>query len=319
MLPAPLKKNLSLPVIAAPMFLVSGTKLVTACCQSGVIGTFPALNARSSEQLGEWITQIKSELGEHSAAFGVNLVVHRSNERLAGDLEVIKSHKVPLVITSLGADPSVIEAVHSYGGVVFHDVVNLKFAKKATQSGVDGLIAVCAGGGGHAGTSSPFALMAEIREFFDGTVLLAGALSSGRDIAAARALGADAAYMGTRFIATAEANASDDYKTMIEESGSADVVYTPKISGVPASFLNKSLDQHGVDLATHEPPTKLDFGSELSAENEQPAAHSGPKPWKDLWSAGQGAGAINNSPSVKSLISELAAEYNAAINELKAL
>ena len=319
MLPAPLKKNLSLPVIAAPMFLVSGTKLVTACCQSGVIGTFPALNARSSEQLGEWITQIKSELGEHSAAFGVNLVVHRSNERLAGDLEVIKSHKVPLVITSLGADPSVIEAVHSYGGVVFHDVVNLKFAKKATQSGVDGLIAVCAGGGGHAGTSSPFALMAEIREFFDGTVLLAGALSSGRDIAAARALGADAAYMGTRFIATAEANVSDDYKTMIEESGSADVVYTPKISGVPASFLNKSLDQHGVDLATHEPPTKLDFGSELSAENEQPAAHSGPKPWKDLWSAGQGAGAINNSPSVKSLISELAAEYNAAINELKAL
>jgi len=319
MLPAPLKKNLTLPVIAAPMFLVSGTKLVTACCQSGVIGTFPALNARSSEQLGEWITQIKSELGEHSAAFGVNLVVHRSNERLAGDLEVIKSHKVPLVITSLGADPSVIEAVHSYGGVVFHDVVNLKFAKKATQSGVDGLIAVCAGGGGHAGTSSPFALMAEIREFFDGTVLLAGALSSGRDIAAARALGADAAYMGTRFIATAEANVSDDYKTMIEESGSADVVYTPKISGVPASFLNKSLDQHGVDLATHEPPTKLDFGSELSAENEQPAAHSGPKPWKDLWSAGQGAGAINNSPSVKSLISELAAEYNAAINELKAL
>ena len=319
MLPAPLKKNLSLPVIAAPMFLVSGTKLVTACCQSGVIGTFPALNARSSEQLGEWITQIKSELGEHSAAFGVNLVVHRSNERLAGDLEVIKSHKVPLVITSLGADPSVIEAVHSYGGVVFHDVVNLKFAKKAAQSGVDGLIAVCAGGGGHAGTSSPFALMAEIREFFDGTVLLAGALSSGRDIAAARALGADAAYMGTRFIATAEANVSDDYKTMIEESGSADVVYTPKISGVPASFLNKSLDQHGVDLATHEPPTKLDFGSELSAENEQPAAHSGPKPWKDLWSAGQGAGAINNSPSVKSLISELAAEYNAAINELKAL
>lgn len=316
MLPAPLKKNLTLPVIAAPMFLVSGTKLVTACCQSGVIGTFPALNARSSEQLGEWITQIKSELGEHSAAFGVNLVVHRSNERLAGDLEVIKSHKVPLVITSLGADPSVIEAVHSYGGVVFHDVVNLKFAKKATQSGVDGLIAVCAGGGGHAGTSSPFALMAEIREFFDGTVLLAGALSSGRDIAAARALGADAAYMGTRFIATAEANVSDDYKTMIEESGSADVVYTPKISGVPASFLNKSLDQHGVDLATHEPPTKLDFGSELSAENEQPAAHSGPKPWKDLWSAGQGAGAIKNSPSVSSLIAELTQEYDAAIESL---
>ena len=316
MLPAPLKKNLTLPVIAAPMFLVSGTKLVTACCQSGVIGTFPALNARSSEQLGEWITQIKSELGEHSAAFGVNLVVHRSNERLAGDLEVIKSHKVPLVITSLVADPSVIEAVHSYGGVVFHDVVNLKFAKKAAQSGVDGLIAVCAGGGGHAGTSSPFALMAEIREFFDGTVLLAGALSSGRDIAAARALGADAAYMGTRFIATAEANASDDYKTMIEESGSADVVYTPKISGVPASFLNKSLDQHGVDLATHEPPKKLDFGSELSAETEQPAAHSGPKPWKDLWSAGQGAGAINNTPSVQSLISELTLEYNTAINEL---
>ena len=194
--------------------------------------------------------------------------------------------------------------------------MNLKFAKKATQSGVDGLIAVCAGGGGHAGTSSPFALMAEIREFFDGTVLLAGALSSGRDIAAARALGADAAYMGTRFIATAEANVSDDYKTMIEESGSADVVYTPKISGVPASFLNKSLDQHGVDLATHEPPTKLDFGSELSAENEQPAAHSGPKPWKDLWSAGQGAGAIKNSPSVSSLIAELTQEYDAAIESL---
>ena len=322
-LPEILRPGLKLPLVVAPMFLASGPELVKACCKAGVIGTFPALNQRSSEGLDEWLTAIKADLsdwaqttGETPAAFGVNLVVHKSNARLQDDLAIIVKHQVPLVVTSLGAVQEVVDAVHSYGGVVFHDVVNARFARKAASVGVDGLIAVAGGAGGHAGDWNPFALINEIRQFFDKTVLLAGSLSTGRDIAAARMMGADMAYMGTRFIGTRECQAQDEYKAMLTTSSAADIVYTPKISGVNASFLKPSLDAHGIDLATHQKPDHVDFGAELSvdaAAAQTPVA----KPWKDLWSAGHGVGSIADVPPAAELVERLIQDYKAAIAALK--
>ncbi|MEC8443748.1 MAG: nitronate monooxygenase family protein [Pseudomonadota bacterium] len=322
-LPQSLRRGLTLPVVVAPMFLASGPALVSACCRAGVIGTFPALNQRSSEGLDQWLTELRNDLSQwetetdnEAAAFGVNLVVHKSNARLQQDLEIIVKHKVPLVITSLGAVQEVVDAVHSYGGVVFHDVVNTRFARKAASVGVDGLIAVAGGAGGHAGDWNPFALVNELRQFFDKTILLAGSLSTGRDIASARMMGADMAYMGTRFIGTQECQAQPEYKAMLTESSAGDIVYTPKISGVNASFLKPSLDAHGIDLATHQKPDHVDFGAELDVEAAAQATQA--KPWKDLWSAGHGVGSIHDVPSAAELIERLRSEYKNAIDQFSA-
>lgn len=291
-----LTARLKLPVIAAPMFLASGPDLVIACCNAGICGTFPALNQRTTDDFADWLKHIEDRLAPGAAPFGVNLIVHRSNPRLKADLETVVAHKVPLVITSLGAVREVVDAVHSYGGLVFHDVINRRHAEKAAEAGVDGMIAVCAGAGGHAGTMSPFALVPEIRSVFDGTIALAGALSTGAHIAAARALGADLAYIGTRFIATRESMVSDAYKQMIVSGRAADIVYTSAISGVPASFLRPSMIAAGLDpenLPTH---GKMDLGSEAKA-------------WKTVWSAGQGVGSITDIPAAADLIARLERDY----------
>ncbi len=300
--------RLKLPLVAAPMFLVSGPELVIETCKAGVVGTFPALNQRSSEGFEQWLEQINAALAESDkpAPFGVNLIVHNTNPRVRADLALCVKHKVPLVITSLGAVKEVVDAVHGYGGLVFHDVTNIRHARKAAEAGVDGLIAVCAGAGGHAGTLSPFALLAEIRQFFNGTVLLAGCMSSGQDIASARMLGADLAYMGTRFINTRESQATDGYKQMIIDSSANDIVYTPKISGIPANFLKPSLAEAGLDTETGE--KKVDLGDELTAPQEGASA------WKSLWSAGQGVGSIQDAPPVAELIATMRDEYRAAAN-----
>ncbi len=304
-LPTNFKGRLKLPVVSAPMFLVSGPELVIETCKAGVVGTFPALNQRDSEGFEHWLQDINKALDgvEDAAPYGVNLIVHKTNPRLQADLELCVKYKVPLIITSLGAVSDVVDAIHSYGGVVFHDVINVRHAKKAAGAGVDGLIAVSAGAGGHAGTLSPFALLAEIRAFFDKTILLAGSLSLGSDVLAAQVMGADLAYMGTRFINTRESLASEAYKKMIVDSSAADIVYTKEISGVNANFLNPSLEQAGVDLTNFSKPDEIDFGKELSTDA---------KAWKDIWSAGQGVGSIGDVPSVAELIENLQAEYTAA-------
>ena len=241
--------GLSIPVIAAPLFLISGPKLVIECCKNGIVGTFPALNQRTSEGFEEWLIQIKSELdefeketGKKPAPFGVNLIVHNTNPRVRADLKICIKHKVPIVITSLGAVSRLVDAVHSYGGLVFHDIVKKRHAEKATEAGVDGLILVAAGAGGHAGTINPMALISEIKSFFNKTVILSGCISNGRDVASALQMGADLAYMGTRFINTKESRAPEDYKQMIIDSSATDIVYTAAVSGVPASFLRPSLE-----------------------------------------------------------------------------
>lgn len=303
--PSSLSARMRLPVIAAPMFLASGPKLVTACCRAGICGTFPALNQRTSEGFADWLTEIEADLAgcADAAPFGVNLIVHKSNTRIEDDLKIAAAHKVPLVITSLGAVKEVVDAVHAYDGLVFHDVTNRRHAEKAVEAGVDGIIAVCAGAGGHAGTLSPFALVAEIRSFFPGPIALSGAISTGAHIAAARALGADYAYIGTRFLATQEAMASDPHKQMIVAGRAADIVYTPAISGVPASFLRASIMAAGLD-PDHLPPREaMNVGSEAKA-------------WKTVWSAGQGIGAIDDVPSVGDLVARLDAEYKAACDRL---
>ena len=309
-MPASFEGRLKLPLVAAPMFLVSGPELVIETCKAGVVGTFPALNQRSSEGFEQWLDQINAELAqaENPAPFGVNLIVHNTNPRVQADLELCVKHKVPLVITSLGAVKEVVDAVHSYGGLVFHDVTNIRHARKAAEAGVDGLIAVCAGAGGHAGTLSPFALVNEIRQFFKGTVLLSGCMSSGQDVATARMLGADLAYMGTRFINSAESLAVDEYKDMIIDSTANDIVYTPKISGIPANFLKPSLADAGLDAETGE-RKKVDLGEELTAPKEGASA------WKSIWSAGQGVGSIADKPPVVDLIAELRREYVEAANQ----
>lgn len=294
--------DLAIPAIAAPMFLASGPDLVVEVSRSGLVGTFPALNERTSDGYEAWVGEIEERLaraaegtGRGPAPFGVNLIVHKSNPRLAADLEITVKRKVPLVITSLGAVRDVVEAVHSYGGLVFHDVVNVRHAEKAAEAGVDGIIAVCAGAGGHAGTLSPFALVPEIASWFSGTIVLSGAMSTGRHIAAARALGADMAYLGTRFLATRECMVSDAQKEMMVEAKADDIVYTPKISGIPANFLRPSILAAGVDLESAH-AGKLDLNNEARA-------------WKTVWSAGQGVGSVDDVLPAADLCARLIGEY----------
>lgn len=296
--------RLKLPVIAAPMFLASGPELVISACRAGIVGTFPALNLRSTEALAAQIELIRESLSPDDAPFGVNLIVRRSNERLEADLREIVRGKVPLVITSLGAVREVVEAVHDYGGLVFHDVTNRLHAEKAAAAGVDGIIAVAAGAGGHAGLTSPFALLAEVRRAFDGVVLLGGAISSGADIAAARAMGADLAYMGTRFLATMESTATPEHKEMILRGGAGDIVYTPTFSGVPASYLKASVRAAGLDPDNLAPHSTGRAGGEA-------------KPWRDIWSAGQGIAGIEDVPTVAELCARLTSEFDEAISVLE--
>lgn len=305
-LPALLDQRLRLPVVAAPMFLVSTPQLVLACCHSGVLGSFPALNQRESSGFKAWLEEIEAGLKADSAPYAANLIVHGSNPRLQADLAICVEHRVPVVITSLGAVKEVVDAVHSYGGLVFHDVTTRRHAEKAAEAGVDGLIAVAAGAGGHAGTWSPFALIAEIRQFFDKTLLLSGCLNHGHEVLAAQLLGADLAYMGTRFIATRESNADAEYKQMILDARAADIVHTPAVSGVPASFMRQSLEKAGYDLARLQDKGDVNYGEKLKPISDEAKA------WKTVWSAGQGVGGIADVPSVAELVARLDAEYRAA-------
>ena len=309
--------NIRLPLIAAPMFLVSGPDLVVAQCTSGVIGTFPSLNARPQEQLPEWLARIEQGLARHRAAhpdrpaapYGVNLVVHDSNPRWRGDLDICVEHRVPIVITSLHAPDAVVKAVRPYGGLVLHDVTTVRHARRALEAGVDGLILVAGGAGGHAGRINPIALVNEIRAFYDGPLVLSGCISHGKDILAARVLGCDCAYMGTRFIATEESLAPERYRGMVVESSVDDVVYTPYFSGVPANYLAPSIRAAGLDPA---------------ALGDKPAAavnldkSSRPKAWKDVWSAGQGVGATQEVLPAAVLVDQLAREYEEARRALAA-
>ncbi len=304
MIPASLVKNLRFPAIAAPMFLVSGPEIVIATCKAGMIGTFPALNQRTSEGYSEWLDEIKAALGPEDAAYGVNLIVHNTNMRLMADIKITVEHKVPLVITSLGAVKDVVDAVHSYGGVVFHDIINARHAQKAMEAGVDGLILVSAGAGGHAGNQHPFAMINEIRSFFKGTLITSGALSTGQDVAAALMAGADLGYMGTRFIATTEARADDGYKQMLIDTSAKDITYTDAISGINANFLTPSLINNGLDpAAAKDPKHKIDMAEELSSDA---------KAWKTIWSAGQGVGSIHDVVPVAELVERLKVEFSAA-------
>ncbi len=310
---APFIKDLSLPVIAAPMFLISGPKLVIECCKNGIVGTFPALNQRTSDGFEEWLVEIKTaldtfekETGKKAAPFGVNLIVHPTNPRLEADIKLCIKHKVPLIITSLGAVSQVVDAIHSYGGLVFHDVIKKRHAQKAAEAGVDGLILVSAGAGGHAGTINPMTLVAEIKKFFDKTIILSGCISSGRDIASALQMGADLAYMGTRFINAEESKATADYKEMIIASGASDVVYTAAISGVHANFLGASLKAAGITEEDLKKDRKIDFGKEMDTEA---------KAWKTIWSAGQGVATIDNVLPVSTLVNNLKTEFKTSIEE----
>ncbi|MCE0850207.1 MULTISPECIES: NAD(P)H-dependent flavin oxidoreductase [Pseudomonas] len=311
-LPASLEQRLRLPVVAAPMFLISNPRLVLACCSSGVVGSFPALNQRDSAGFKAWLEEIEAGLAllQAPAPYAVNLIVHPTNPRLQADLALCVEHRVPIVITSLGAVKEVVDAVHGYGGLVFHDVTTRRHAEKAAEAGVDGLIAVAAGAGGHAGTWSPFALAAEIRQFFDKTLLLAGCLNHGHEILAAQMLGADLAYMGTRFIATAESQAPGAYKQMLLDSHAADIIHTPAVSGVPASFLRPSLEQAGYDMDT------LKGGHE---QGKLKPIDDEAKAWKTVWSAGQGVGGIDDLPSASALIGRLHDEYRDALERCQAL
>ncbi len=308
MIPKLFQGRMSVPVIAAPMFLVSGPHLVIETCKAGIAGTFPTLNARPIEVLDEWLTQINAELGAAMAAnpqapvapYGVNLILHHSNTRLAQDFELVVKHKVPFVITSLGHPGEVVKAVHAYGGVVFSDVIHAYHAKKAIDAGVDGIVCVAAGAGGHAGTQSPFSLVREIREFWDGALVLGGAISDGASVRAAEVMGADFAYLGTRFIATRESMATDDYKQMLLDSTVKDIVYTPAVSGTHANFLWPSLERAGY--------TKEMLGRPEAREDFS----SGGKAWRDTWSAGHGVATIHDVPPTAELVARLAAEYRAA-------
>jgi nitronate monooxygenase len=310
-LPIPIQFNgrLAIPAVAAPMFLVSNPDLVVACCRAGIVGTFPALNNRTSEAYESWLIDIRERLdrierdtGRPCAPFGVNLIVHKSNPRLQADLELSIKHKVPLIITSLGAVKELVGAVQGYGGLVFHDVINLRHARKAAEAGVDGLIAVCAGAGGHAGLLSPFALVPEIRQFFPKTILLSGVMSTGRHIAAARMLGADLAYLGTRFIATRESMAPPAFKDMIVSTNAADIVYTAAISGVHGNFLKPSIEATGAEI-------------DLAASTKQLHLDHETRAWKNVWSAGQGVGSIEDVPTAAELCARLIREYREAMDE----
>lgn len=312
-LPALLEKRLRLPVVAAPMFLVSNPQLVLACCRNGIVGSFPALNQRDSGAFKAWLEEIEAGLQTESAPYAVNLIVHGSNPRLQSDLAICVEQRVPIVITSLGAAKDVVDAVHSYGGLVFHDVTTRRHAEKAAEAGVDGLIAVAAGAGGHAGTWSPFALIAEIRQFFDKTLLLAGCLNHGHEILAAQLLGADLAYLGTRFIATQENNAPAAYKQMILDAQAADIIHTPAVSGVPASFMRQSLEAAGYDLKQVQNKGEINYGEKLKPISDEAKA------WKTVWSAGQGVGTIADLPSVEVLVARLDREYRDAQRQAQLL
>jgi len=301
------------PVIASPMFIISTPRLVIAQCKAGVVGSMPALNARPAAQLDEWLAEITEALDAHNRAhpdqpaapFAINQIVHKSNDRLEHDLEMCVKYKVPLIITSLGAREDLNQAVHGYGGVVLHDVINNKFAHKAIEKGADGLIAVAAGAGGHAGTTSAFALVQEIREWFDGPLALSGSIANGRSILAARAMGADFAYIGSAFIATEEARAVDAYKQMIVDSSSADIIYSSKFTGVHGNYLRPSIVKAGLDpdALGHGDPSQMSFGSKDAGEA---------KAWKDIWGCGQGIGAIKQVQPTADLVARLKAEYAAA-------
>ena len=314
--PPILSQSLSLPVLAAPLFIVSGPSLVAAQCQAGVIGSFPALNARPAELLNDWLAQITEENASFAAAnpsrpvapFAVNQIVHHSNVRLEQDMEVIVDHQVPIVITSLGARPEIYEAVHSYGGIVLHDVINNEFAHKAIEKGADGLIAVAAGAGGHAGTQSPFALLREIRDWFDGPLVLSGALAHGSSILAAQAAGADLAYVGSAFLPTHEANAIETHKNMVLESSASDIVYSNLFTGVHGNYLRRSVEAAGLD------PDDLPQSDASKMNFSQGAVKA--KAWKDIWGAGQGIGAVKTSMSTEELVAQLRNQYQDARDDL---
>lgn len=300
-------QNLEIPIIAAPLFIISGPELVIAQCKAGIVGSFPALNARPAEELEKWIVRIKTELAEYQAAnpdkkvapFAVNQICHASNDRLQHDVEVCVRQQVPIVITSLRPPKAVIDAVHSYGGILLHDVINIRHTKKALSEGADGIIAVCTGAGGHAGKLSPFALVPEIRDFHEGPLLCSGAISTGGSILGAQAIGADLAYVGTRFIATKEANAPDSYKQMIVDSFGEDIVYSSLFTGIAGNYLKGSIRDAGLDPDALESADKstMNFGS------------SDAKAWKDIWGSGQGVGSIHTVPSVAEVVEQLKQEY----------
>jgi nitronate monooxygenase len=287
------------------LFIISGPELVMAQCRAGIIGSFPSLNARPLAQFEEWLQRLSTELGPNDAPYAVNLIVHRSNDRLMDDLALCVKYKVPMIITSLGAREDVNEAIHSYGGIVMHDIINNKFAKKAVEKGADGLIAVAAGAGGHAGTTSPFALIREIREWFDGPLALSGSIATGEAVLAAQAMGADFGYIGSAFIATQEARAVQDYKDMITQSASSDIVYSNLFTGVHGNYLRPSIVKAGMDpdnLPTSD-PSAMNFGSGGNTEA---------KAWKDIWGCGQGIGAVKSVLSAGEYIAKLISEYEAA-------
>ena len=315
-----LKDKTRLPVIGAPLFTVSYPELVLAQCKAGVVGSFPALNARPAEKLDEWLTSMKKELSEHQEAnpneivapFAVNQICHHSNNRLEEDMEVCVKHEVPIIITSLRAPKAVIDAVHSYDGAVMHDVINIRHAKKAIDEGADGLILVCAGAGGHAGTLSPFALVREVREFFDGPIALSGSISHGASVLSAQAMGADFAYIGTRFIATQEANATQGYKDMIVDSTAKDIMYSSTFTGVDGNYLRPSVENAGLDPENlpYADKNEMNFGSSGGAGDNQKKA------WKDIWGSGQGIGTLHNVPTVRESVDSMIEEYQQASSRL---
>ena len=317
-LPDVLKGKLSVPVVGSPLFLISTPDLVIEQCKAGVVGSFPSLNARPIEVLDQWLERITSELAEYdaqnpdnpSAPFAVNQIVHRSNNRLQEDIDLCVKYKVPIVITSLGAREDVNEAIHSYGGIVLHDIIDNIFARKAVDKGADGLIAVAAGAGGHAGSTSPFALISEIREWFDGPLLLSGSIATGDAVLAAQAMGADLAYIGSAFIATKEAYADPGYKQALVDYASTDIVYTNLFTGVHGNYLKPSIENAGLDpdnLPVSD-PSKMNFGS---------GGNTDKKAWKDIWGCGQGIGAIKDVQSTADLVERLKSEYNAAKNRVE--
>ncbi|MEE3035330.1 MAG: nitronate monooxygenase family protein [Bacteroidota bacterium] len=302
--------DLSIPVVAAPLFLISCPELVIECCKNGIVGTFPALNQRTSEGFEEWVVEIKESLkkfedetGKKAAPFGVNLIVHPTNIRVKADLDICAKHKVPIIITSLGAIADLVDVVHDYGGIVYHDIIKKRHAEKAAGVNVDGLILVAAGAGGHAGTLHPIPLINEIKKFFKKTILLSGCISNGNDVASALQMGADLAYMGTRFINVRESAASDDYKKMIMESSAEDIVYTAAVSGVHANFIKASLESVGITEDRWKDSKKIDFGKELNP------AEAEAKAWKTIWSAGQGVNIIDNVATVEEMVKNLKEEF----------
>lgn len=308
-MPALFAGRLSLPVIGSPLFIISNPDLVIAQCKAGIVGAFPTLNARPLPQLEEWLERITATLTKKDAPFAANLIVHKSNDRLQADLDLCVKYKVPVIITSLGAREDVNDAVHSYGGIVLHDIINQKFARKAIEKGADGLIPVAAGAGGHAGTLSPFALMQEIRQWFDGPVALSGAIATGSAILAAEAMGADFGYIGSAFIATEEARADERYKQMIVDSSGEDIVYSNLFTGVHGNYLAPSVRKAGLDPddLPESDPTQMDFGS---------GGNTDKKAWKDIWGCGQGIGAVDRILPAAELVAKLKREYDAARRRL---